>query len=75
MTPVLFATVYAVLLVAITYLLAERIIDRLQSRPIVVTLAGNGVIDQVVDAIVQIATQLQNAQTVTVPLRIIHGRD
>jgi len=73
MTPVLFATVYAVLLVAITYLLAERIIDRLQSRPISIVISGNGVIDQVVDAIAQIAAQMQTAQTVTVPLRIIQA--
>jgi len=61
MTPVLFATAYAVLLVAITYLLAERIIDRLQSRPIRVEVNG-----ALLDTL---------AERITVPLRIIHARD
>jgi len=45
----------------------------LDSRPLPVVIAGNGVIDQVVDAIAQIAAQMHTAQTVTVPLRIIQA--
>jgi len=70
MTPVLFATVYAVLLVAIAYLLAERIIDRLQSRPIRVEVNG-----ALLDALAQISASLLSVERITVPLRIIHGRD
>jgi len=68
MTPVLFATAYTALLVAITYLLTERIIDRLQSRPIRIEVNG-----ALLDALAQISASLLSVERITVPLRIIHA--
>jgi len=70
MTTVLFATAYTALLIGITALLAEYLIYRLQSKPIRVEVNG-----ALLDTLAQISASLLSVERVTVPLRIIHGRD